>query len=85
MLQTPAQQDVRRFNEALARMGESPRYWRINALESWYLGTQYDGRPSFWSSDVPLRERAPVVQSQFVRSAVQRIATLVFEIGRAHV
>ena len=78
MLTTPAQQDLARFNADLVRMGESPRYWRINRLEQWYLGTQYDTRPSFWSQDVPLRERAPVVQSQFTRSAVQRLATLVF-------
>ena len=78
MLTTPAQQDLARFSADLVRMGESPRYWRINRLEQWYLGTQYDTRPSFWSQDVPLRERAPVVQSQFTRSAVQRLATLVF-------
>ena len=78
MLTSPAQQDLARFNAELSRMGESPRYWRINRLEQWYCGTQYDTRPSFWSQDVPLRERAPVVQSQFTRSAVQRLATLVF-------
>lgn len=78
MLTTPAQRDLANFDAALKRMGESPRYWRINALEAWYCGTQYEGRPSFWSSEVPLRERAPQVQSQFARSAVQRLATLVF-------
>ena len=72
MLTSPIQQDLARFNAELSRMGESPRYWRINRLEQWYCGTQYDTRPSFWSQDVPLRERAPVVQSQFTRSAVQR-------------
>lgn len=75
---TPAQRDLARFTEELRRQGESPRYWRINALEAWYCGTQYEGRPSFWSQDVPLRERSPVVQSQFARSATQRLATLVF-------
>lgn len=78
MLTTPAQRDLAAFNDALRRKGESPRYWRINALEAWYCGTQYDGRPSFWSNDVPLRERAPIVQSQFVRSAIARLANLVF-------
>ena len=78
MITSPIQQDLARFNAELSRMGESPRYWRINRLEQWYCGTQYDTRPSFWSQDVPLRERAPVVQSQFTRSAVQRLATLVF-------
>lgn len=77
-MQTPAQRDLARFTEELRRQGESPRYWRINALEAWYCGTQYEGRPSFWSQDVPLRERSPVVQSQFARSAIQRLATLVF-------
>ena len=78
MLPNPAQRDVADFNRALRAQGESPRFWRINQLEAWYLGEQYAGRPSFWSTYVPLRERAPVVQSQYVRSAVQRLATLVF-------
>ena len=78
MLPNPAQRDVADFNRALRAQGESPRFWRINQLEAWYLGEQYAGRPSFWSTEVPLRERAPVVQSQYVRSAVQRLATLVF-------
>ena len=77
-MQTPAQQDLARFYERLRANGEDPRYWRINALEAWYCGTQYEGRPGFWSTDVPLRERAPIVQSQFTRSAVQRLSTLVF-------
>jgi len=77
-MQTPGQQDLTRFYATLRANGEDPRYWRINALEAWYCGTQYDGRPGFWSSDVPLRERAPIVQSQFTRSAVQRLSTLVF-------
>lgn len=78
MLPNPVQRDLQAFDRALREQGESPRYWRINRLESWYLGEQYAGRPSFWSTEVPLRERAPVVQSQYVRSAVQRLATLVF-------
>jgi hypothetical protein len=78
MLPNPVQRDLVQFDRALRAQGESPRFWRINRLESWYLGEQYAGRPSFWSTEVPLRERAPVVQSQYVRSAVQRLATLVF-------
>ena len=78
MFTTPAQRDLAALNAQIKRMGESPRYLRLNALEAWYLGAQYDGRPSFWTQDVPLRDRAPVVQSQFTRSAVQRLATLVF-------
>lgn len=78
MLPNPVQRDLQAFDRALREQGESPRYWRINRLESWYLGEQYAGRPSFWATEVPLRERAPVVQSQYVRSAVQRLATLVF-------
>ena len=78
MLTSPAQRDLEAFERTLRAQGESPRYWRLNRLEQWHLGTQYDTRPSFWSQDVPLRERAPVVQSQFTRSAVQRLATLIF-------
>lgn len=78
MILSPTQSDLQQFNASLISQGENPRYWRLNTFESWYLGTQYDGRPSFWSSEVPLRQRAPVVQSQFVRSSISRLANLVF-------
>lgn len=78
MFPTPAQRDLAGFSQKLAAYGETPRYWRINRYEAFYNGQQYDGRPSFWNNDYPLRERAPIVQVGFARAAVNRLATLVF-------
>jgi hypothetical protein len=76
--QTPGQRDLAAFRSHLRNLGESERYWRLNALEALWEGSQYDGRPSFWDATVPLRERAPVVQSQIVRAAGRRLASLLF-------
>lgn len=78
MLTTPAQRDLAAFSLKVSAYGETPRYWRINRYEAFYNGQQYDGRPSFWNNDYPLRERAPIVQVGFARAAVNRLATLVF-------
>jgi len=78
MLTTPAQRDLSQFSTKLAAYGETPRYWRINRLEAFYNGQQYEGRPSFWNNEFPLRERAPVVQVGFTRAAINRLSTLVF-------
>jgi hypothetical protein len=37
----------------------SPRYHRLDKLERYVEGTQYDGRKSFWDESVPVFERAP--------------------------
>ena len=34
MITSPVTTDLAAFNRKLAKLGESPRYWRINALES---------------------------------------------------
>lgn len=78
MFPTPAQRDLAAFTAKLSAYGETPRYWRINRLEAFYNGQQYEGRPSFWDNTYPLRERAPVVQVGFARAAVNRLSTLVF-------
>lgn len=74
----PAPQDTKAFADKLARAGETDRFWRINALEMLWNGCGYDHRPSFWDQDYPLRERAPAVQSQIVRTAGRRLVSLVF-------
>jgi hypothetical protein len=60
--------------------GESQRYWRINRLEAVWGGQRYqlEGRPSFWDNSVPLRDRAPAVQSHLPRTAGLRLAHMVF-------
>lgn len=75
---TPQQSATADTLRRINALGETPRYWRINALEALYEGHRYDGRPSFWDNSVPLRERTPVVQAQLCRVAVQRVTTLVF-------
>lgn len=74
----PVPQDPQAFADKLARAGETGRFWRINALEMLWNGCGYDARPGFWDTSVPLRERAPAVQSQIVRTAGRRLVSLVF-------
>ena len=70
--------DYNAFGEHVAGLGESERYWRINRLEALFNGTGYEHRPSFWDSSVPLRERAPAVQSLIGRTAARRLTSLLF-------
>lgn len=77
-LPTP-QNDLTRSSLArIAALGESERYWRINAYEALWEGLHYASRPSFWDTSVPLRERAPCVQSFLARTAGRRLASMVF-------
>lgn len=64
----------------IARTNESERYRRIAFLEAVWEGKRYEMecRPSWWSKDVPLRERAPCVVYPIARSAGNRLASLVF-------
>ena len=93
---SPVPSDLAAFDRKLKALGESERYWRIQRLRRLWHGYGYDGRPSFWDASVPLRERAPCVQSMVCRTAGRRLTQLVFgdrsypkvqvqEIGRAHV
>jgi len=72
--------EVHAFNKALAAMGESERYWRLQKLEALWNGQRYkiENRPSFWDQKVPLRQRAPYIQSHLPRIAGTRLASLVF-------
>jgi hypothetical protein len=74
----PTPQDTAAFADKLARAGETDRFWRINRLEAAWNGCAYDERPSFWDTSVPMRDRAPAVQSQIVRAAGRRLVSLVF-------
>ena len=78
MLPTPGADTARASLAQIARLGETPRFWRLQAHEAMWLGAAYDGRPSFWDGTVPLRERAPAVQSQIARTAGTRLTSLVF-------
>ena len=77
-LPTPQNDLVRGALGTIAALGESERYWRINAYEALWEGLHYEGRPGFWDTSVPLRERAPAVQSFLARTAGRRLASMVF-------
>ena len=66
---------------SVAALGDDERFWRINRLEALWNGQHYDGRPSFWNASVPLRERAPAVQSRLPRTAGLRLAHMVAGAG----
>lgn len=65
---------------ALANM--PPRFLRLQALEAWSNGTQYDGRPDWWKAKVPLWERKPCVTYPAVKIAIQSNSDLVLGEGR---
>ena len=75
---SPIPTDLAAFDRKLRALGESDRYWRIQRLRRLWQGAYYDGRPSFWDASVPLRERAPCVQSMVCRTAGRRLTHLVF-------
>lgn len=72
------QQDMAALRARLSALGESERYWRLQRLRQLVVGGRYACRPSFWDTSVPLRERAPAVQSWLARTAINRLAQLVF-------
>lgn len=61
----------------------SPRATRLDWLERYAKGTQYEGRPSFWSDDVPLQERAPCIVVPVGERAAESNVDLCFGEGRA--
>lgn len=60
----------------------SERYKRLDYLERVADARQYEGRPSFWTADVPLFEKAPVIKSRIIRDAVQDNTALM--LGESH-
>lgn len=76
MLPTPGADTARQSLAHIARLGETPRFWRLQAHEALWMGSAYDHRKSFWDQSVPLRERAPVVQSQIVKACGRRLVTM---------
>jgi hypothetical protein len=63
----------------------SPRYKRLEELERWVSGTQYDSRPDWFCptpEDVPLWERRPCVVYPVAQIAIQSNTDLVLGEGR---
>lgn len=72
------------YDEALKaiKANKSPRYLRLEALESWVSGEQYAGRPSWWNDDVPKWERAPAIVYPVVDIAIGSFEDLLLGEGR---
>lgn len=70
------------------RLCELPRYRELSRLDAYFRGTQYDGRPDWWSGvdghgeTVPLRERKPCVIYPLPKAAVNQAARFVCGEGR---
>lgn len=60
----------------------SPRYRRLDKLEAYVNGTQYNGRPSFHVQDVAMYDRAPCVVYAIARSAISSNVDLCLGEGR---
>lgn len=78
MLPTPGKDTAMAALSTIANLGESERYWRMNAAEALWDGLDAQPRLSFWDKSVPLQERAPVVRSMLARAAGRRLASMVF-------
>jgi hypothetical protein len=63
----------------------SPRYVRLEELESWVTGSQYDGRPDWWTGgpeEVPRWERKPCFVYPVAAVAISSNVDLVLGEGR---
>jgi hypothetical protein len=64
---------------ALLNANTTPRYKRLERLESWVNGTQYNDRPCGWFEDAaPLWERRPCVVYKAVELAIGSYVDLIF-------
>ncbi len=59
-----------------------PRFHRLDCLERYVVGTQYESRPSFWDDSVPMAERAPCVVYPVVESAIRSVVDFCLGEGR---
>lgn len=72
------------YSEAQIAIAENttPRALYMAQLEAWADGSQYDGRPSWWDTSVPLWDRAPCVVYPVVQTSVASNTDLVLGEGR---
>lgn len=70
------------------RLPELRRYRDLDRLDAYYQGTQYDGRPDWWTGlnssgeQVPLRERKPCVIYPLPKAAVNQATRFTVGEGR---
>jgi hypothetical protein len=60
----------------------SPRYMRLDNLERYVIGTQYEGRAHFWDDEKPLYERAPSIVHPIAASAINSVVDMCLGEGR---
>lgn len=68
--------------ERIAAENRTPRYRKLDRLERYAKGTQYEGRASWWNSDVPLQERAPCIRAPIAERAIRSHGDLCLGEGR---
>lgn len=78
----PTLSESRAIAERIACTYHTPRYKKLDRLERYAKGTQYEGRPSFWNNDVPLQERAPYLRAPIAERAIRGHADLCLGEGR---
>jgi hypothetical protein len=78
----PSLSESRREAEHIACAYHTPRYKKLDRLERYAKGTQYEGRPSFWNNDIPLQERAPYLRAPIAERAIRGHADLCLGEGR---
>lgn len=72
------------YDEALKILvaNQTPRLRHLEGLERWVLGTQYEGRPSWWDDTVPRWERSPCIVYPVVAIAASSNVDMVLGEGR---
>jgi hypothetical protein len=68
--------------ERIAAANRAPRFHKLDRLERYAKGTQYEGRASWWNSDVPLQERAPCIRAPIAERAIRSHVDLCLGEGR---
>jgi hypothetical protein len=68
---------------------QTQRFKRLNILDAYFAGTQYEGLPDFWTgligdsgTPAPLRERAPCIVYPLPKAAVNQATRFTFGEGR---
>jgi hypothetical protein len=68
--------------EKIACAYHTPRYKKLDRLERYAKGTQYEGRSSWWNNEVPLQERAPCLRAPIAERAIRSHKDLCLGEGR---
>lgn len=68
--------------EKVLRANLPPRYYRLDTLERYVEGKQYEGKAAFFDDSVPLLDRAPRVVSLIAQDAIRSNVDLVLGEGR---